>query len=176
MYIYIFDLDNTLLPTSDIQKKIVNIPSNTPGISSTNFYNFIKKNNTLDQLIKKIPNKKYILSNATKLHVINSLERLGIINNFDEIIDRDITYTLKPNLNNYIITMNLVSSSLNINNNLISYIFFDDMISNLITAKYIGWITVYIGNKQNRHNSVDYSFNNIFDALLFFIKNKKYHI
>ena len=72
--------------------------------------------------------------------------------------------------------MNYVSASLNINNNLIGYIFFDDMISNLITAKYIGWITVYIGNKQINHNSIDYSFNNILDALRFFINNKKYHI
>ena len=163
MYIFIFDLDNTLLDTNGIKNKwyILSKKYN----NEMNFYSLIKKDKILNKLLTILPYPKYILSNASRYHVINSLKYLGITNLFQNIIDRDITITLKPNLNNYITAINNINYS-----NIYNYIFFDDLVSNLITAKYIGWITVLIGKKHINHPAVDYSFNNINSALIFFLK------
>ena len=48
-------------------------------------------------------------------------------------------------------------------------IFFDDLLDNLVTAKRIGWMTVWISDKFNeKPEYIDYSFPNIYDALIYF--------
>ena len=103
-YIFIFDLDNTLVNTNLIKSNNIN-----QVIYDINYnpYSIIKKDKKLQFLLKKISNKKIIFSNASKPHIINVTESLGITNYFDLIIDRDITGTFKPNLNSYIITMQI---------------------------------------------------------------------
>ena len=47
--------------------------------------------------------------------------------------------------------------------------FFDDLIENLISAKKMGWRTIWISPKfTEKPDYIDYAFPNIFQALLFF--------
>jgi putative hydrolase of the HAD superfamily len=160
--VFIFDLDNTLTDTNRIKH-----------VKYANPYSVIKPDVNLQKLLNKINNKKIIFSNATIPHVISVLDALGIRNLFSNIVDRNITKTLKPNLNSYI---ELLKNS-NINE-LNKCIFFDDLIPNLITGKYLGWITVLISKQEQienntiKHKSIDYCFRSIHDALIYFIKEK----
>lgn len=160
-YTFIFDLDNTLVNTDNIK-----LNYNLPVYNNLfiNPYNNIKTDRYLQNLLGKIKNKKIIFSNAMSCHVENVISALGIQKYFCNIIDRNKTKTLKPNLNSYIVTM----QENNIND-INKCIFFDDLIPNLITAKYIGWITVHISSKKIEHCCIDYSFINIHDALSYFI-------
>ena len=48
-------------------------------------------------------------------------------------------------------------------------IFFDDLIENLVSARKVGWKTVWISNNfLKKPDFVDYSFPNIYDALIYF--------
>ena len=161
-YVFIFDLDNTLVNTDAIK---INYNIQEGGQLFNNPYESIKADIKLQFLLSKINNKKIIFSNATQSHVENVINALGIKRYIGNIVDRTLTRTLKPNLNSYIITMQLAGIR-----DLKKCIFFDDLVPNLITAKYIGWKTVLIGSKYI-HPCIDYSFNNIHEALIFFLKN-----
>ena len=102
-YVFIFDLDNTLTDTNSIKKQYLSGGS----LFNENPYSIIKIDRKLQFLLNKIKNKKIIFSNAMSSHVINVTNALGITHFFNKIIDRGITNTLKPNLNSYIITMQL---------------------------------------------------------------------
>ena len=158
-YIFIFDLDNTLVNTDALKLNLSN---------SNKFYDdpykIIKNDKKLQILLDKIKNKKIIFSNALNCHVDKVCNSLGITKYFHHKCDRSITRTLKPNLNSYV-------KLLEINNikKINRCIFFDDLIENLITAKYLGWITVHISKDEYKHCCIDYNFNNIHQALEYFI-------
>ena len=49
-----------------------------------------------------------------------------------------------------------------------TFVFFDDLLENLFTAKKKGWITIWIHprfNTKKLYNFIDYSYPNIYDAL-----------
>jgi len=49
----------------------------------------------------------------------------------------------------------------------IEYLFFDDLLDNLKTAKGLGWTTVWINERPStKEKYVDLSFTNIYQALL----------
>ena len=158
-YTFIFDLDNTLVNTDALK---IGINCNI------NPYNTIKKDIELQELLSKIKNKKIIFSNAMDCHINSVLYALGIQDYISNIIDRNITKTLKPNLNSYITTLeNIDITDIN------RCIFFDDLVQNLITAKYIGWVTIHISSEKSNHPCIDYSFSTIHDALRYFINKNK---
>ena len=161
MYNLIFDLDNTLINTKKLKNK------ENKKIQ----YNLQKEDKLLKLLLNKLKYPKYIFSNATEYHVKNILYQTKLSDQFKIIMDRDFTITTKPNLNSYITLLENIEIN---NDNNFKYIFFDDLIHNLITAKYLGWITVLINeNYKNKHESIDYYFPNIYKALQFFIH--KFH-
>jgi len=157
MIILVFDLDDTLLMSNEY----------------TN-YETIKYNSQLVNKLNSLRYNKIIYSNGTYGHVTNSVPKLlGNNFKFNEIYARDTIPYMKP-LNK---SFNHVKNDIFYNLNLykysdISFIFFDDNLDNMKTAKEIGWITVWIPHRNynanirnNKYLFVDYKYNNIIDAL-----------
>ena len=157
MIILIFDLDDTLLMSNEYKN-----------------YNDIKFNPKLLNLLNKFNNKKIIYTNGTYGHAKNSIPKLFRNNIFEKIYARDTIPFMKPNFKSF----NYINNNIfhNINNidkyENISYIFFDDNLDNIETAKEIGWITIWIPHrnyenevKKNNYKFVDYKYSNIYYAL-----------
>lgn len=155
MLYWVFDLDNTLYQVYNQRFD----------------YNLLKVDKSLQEMLSILPCKRIIFTNATLVHAKVCLQHMGIINKFHNVIHRDIISDIKPNLNAFIRMMLLTGIGKND-----KCIFFEDNLSNLVMAKSLGWITVYIRPNIISHPSVDYSFSNINVALKYFINiisNKK---
>jgi HAD superfamily hydrolase (TIGR01509 family) len=188
MYVFFFDLDNTLLKTNSLtflnylpahpdEKK-----RNTEQIISKKMWNNIITSSYnkhipvdfyLQNLLRQINYPKYIITNASHLHCTLSLENLGINNLWNGCVSLDdVSYaTMKPNPRPYLLATNMSNTTPQKK----TFIFFDDMEINLIVPKQLGWVTVLIGKKHNPYeiSYIDYSFFNIYEALNFFIKATK---
>ena len=114
----------------------------------------------------------YLYTNGTYGHGYKVAENLQLNDIIDGIFARDNIPSMKP-----------LNSSFNYVNNMItdyrrnSYeiIFFDDLLDNLETARSFGWKTVWISNDFLRKPlSIDYSFPNIYDALMYFSLKERY--
>jgi len=153
MIIYIFDLDDCLI------KHRFNKEIN---------YNNIKKNEILNDLLNHCKcHEKYIFTNGTKDHANLILNNMNIINNFNNIFSRnDMKPFMKPNIESYLYVLNNINRSSNFNNHH-NYYFFDDQLENLRISKNFNWVTIWIHyNFLNKPEYVDYSFPNIYQALL----------
>ena len=119
---WVFDLDNTIYNTDNVN------------------YSNISIDNYLRCLLNNLEGNKYIFTNATLGHAQMVLKRLGILEIFDNIIDRNEMKTLKPHRQAF----NYFIENTNLNRNR-KTVFFEDTIDNLITSKRdFGWITVLI--------------------------------
>lgn len=163
MYYYIFDVDSTLyqIPNNNFQKYIKNIHL---------LYNNIKCDIELCNLISNIPNK-YIISNASKLHVNNILNKLDINKYFlpkNIACLEDFAGLPKPHMYSYFISMR----KFNIKNTKNKILFFEDNLDNLKNAKSIfSWTTILISkNIKYKPIYVDFIFPNIIAALKYFNK------
>ena len=153
MLYWVFDLDETLY---DLYGRRFN-------------YNLLEKDSHLKMTLNTLPCKKIIFTNGTYGHAIDCLKRIGITNNFRQIVARDTINDLKPSKSSFLKFMQQTKIK---RNDLC--VFFEDSLSNLEEAKKLGWITVYIGrdNLKNYNYQPDFNFPNIQIALNFFI----YHI
>ena len=152
----IFDLDDTLLMSNTYKS-----------------YNDIKPDKYLNFLLFTLKHKKFIYTNGTLGHGENSLKHMNLTNQFKDIYARDIIPYMKPYYRsfNHVRNSLLYKHSCNIHD---KFIFFDDLIDNLLSAKNIGWTTVWINpncNNVDNENYIDYRFNNIIDALEYFKDN-----
>ena len=156
MIILVFDLDDTLLMSNEYTR-----------------YEDIKFNSELSNLLNSIKYKKIIYSNGTYGHVTNSLPKLLAKNNFTEIYARDTIPAMKPEFRSFNYVKNSIFYKENLSRyNDISYIFFDDNLNNMKTAKDIGWTTVWIPHRNYSNNLInsnysfiDFKFNNVIIAL-----------
>ena len=147
MYTFIFDLDDTLLMSNSYQ-----------------YYDEILPNHQLIELLNKI-HIKYIYSNGNSSHVLKSLENMQLYN-FNSIFTRSNIPYIKP----HCLSLNYVNNEIKKNNLNNSILFFDDLLPNLKSANNFNWITIWISNSNEFIPSyVNYKFNNIMDALNFFI-------
>ena len=149
MLYWIFDLDYTLY---DIPMEI-----------SFN-YNLLDKDFQLNYLLGKLPCKKYIFTNGTFNHGIICLNKMDIVNNFEQIIARDTINDLKPNFSSFRQFKNLTNIK-----EKDKCVFFEDSVENLIQAKNFGWITVLITKKNVIDENIDFQFPNIHVALNYFL-------
>lgn len=166
MFFLFFDLDDTILNLTKKERNDLNrdtkfyVTKKDINIAYKNINNRPK----LKNLLNCIKNPKYILTNANNLHATLSLKNMNLYDNFNKIIDRDLMKCLKPNIQAYKVAMDLVGIK-----NPQKCFLFDDQIPNLLTAKLIGWTTIYIGKSNHNNINIDFSFNNIYEALLFFL-------
>ena len=149
MLYWIFDLDYTLYQ----------LP---PNIQFD--YVLLNKDPQLQYLLSMLPCYKIIYTNGTYGHGITCSQIMGIKDNFHKIIGRDNIGSMKPSLKSFqkFKQINKISET-------DKCVFFEDNIDNLVTAKSLGWITVYIGSKKPLSNDIDFWFPNINLALNFFV-------
>lgn len=177
MICYVFDLDDTLLqtnkikPNSEYSKYFIG-----GGKAQTvkEYYDLmIPSEPFINRMLSVLKGPKLILTNSSGNHAKYSLEAMKINNNFFHIINANVmNFINKPHPNAYMKTENIVK---NISPyTMWKFVFFDDLVENLISSKRLGWITVLINsNYQNipkeRLLGIDYMFKDIYTALNYFV-------
>lgn len=158
MFTFVFDIDDTLI----LHNKENNNYYETPN------------NGELKRLIEKTNCQQiYIYTNGTYSHgegIVDNL-LLDTIIPKKNIFGRDTIPHMKP----YIKSFNHVNEIIKKDTKYFKHdiYFFDDLIDNLITARSIGWVSVWISpDFINKPDYIDYAFPNIFQALLSFIELK----
>ena len=129
-------------------------------------FSIVKPDNELNDLIKKIPEKKINFTNANISYVEKILKNLNLENIFDDIYDIErMNYLPKPNLKTY----KKLISTYQVDAN--KAILFDDIPQNLLPAAKLGLKTVHVYNKKldkelnGRSKKIDYMTNNLKDWL-----------
>ena len=127
---------------------------------------FLKKDPTLSEELKKLDGKKIIFTNGSKKHALNVTKRIGIDQYFDDIFDIvDSEFIPKPAIQPY---KKLVEKH-KIDPNLC--VFVEDIARNLKPAYEMGMKTVWIKNdepwasKFADNNFVDYKTDNLSEFL-----------
>ena len=135
-------------------------------------FSIVKPDNELNDLIKKIPEKKIIFTNANISYVKKILKNLNLENTFDDIYDIErMNYLPKPNLKTY---KKLISTY---GVNAKKAILFDDIPQNLLPAADLGLKTVHVYNKKldkelnGRSQKIDYMTNSLKEWLQKWIQN-----
>jgi len=153
--VFIFDLDDTILMSNTYKN-----------------YSDITPNTTLNYFIDNLEGRKFIYTNGTYGHGVKSLEQMNNTNIFTHIFARDKLPFMKPDYRSYNFVQNLLYYNFKCSN-FDKHIFFDDLPNNLLTAKSIGWTTVWINPKCNDFNFefIDHKFETLLDALIYFKNN-----
>ena len=128
--------------------------------------NFLKKDTSLSDELKKLDGKKIIFTNGSKKHAMNITQKLGVDQHFDDIFDIvDSNFIPKPAVEPY---KKLVEKH-KIDPNLC--VFIEDIARNLKPAYEMGMKTVWIENdepwakKFSDSDFVNYKTNNLSDFL-----------
>ena len=152
MNVYVFDLDDTLIIHESSKVK----------------YHMMKHDLLLDNLLRySHTNKKYIYTNGTLDHALVCIKNLEMNHHFNRLFTRTDLRFMKPYKESfeeveYKIKVDCVDKEINI-------VFFDDQLINLEIAKTLDWTTIWINPKfMNKPEYVDFSFPNIYQALLYF--------
>jgi len=151
MKVFIFDLDDT----------IIYYPNNIVN------YDNIKFDPNLFNLLEKLNSPKIIYTNGTYGHAEVVLNNMKLNSLFNKIYARDTIPLMKPHINSFKYVEKDIKSHINKNN---EYYFFDDRLDNLMTAKSLGWVTIFINLKFiDKPLYVDHSFSNIHSAVMYFL-------
>ena len=133
----------------------------------------LKIDNELKSLLSKLKGKKYIYTNASYQHAKNILTLLGVMGEFEYILDIEATdFIPKPNIESYKIMKKKLCLR---NKDMDKAIFIEDTARNLVPAKKLGMSTVWMENSFNENDFkknftyIDYSFKNV-KSFLKFIK------
>jgi putative hydrolase of the HAD superfamily len=119
---------------------------------------YIKPDPDLHKLLQKLPQSKYIFTNADSNHARRVLNILGVSDCLDGIIDvRALSFYCKPELEAYKLALKLAKVS-----DAIRCIYLDDAPNNLAPAKEIGIYTIRVGSVEP-HPSAYRSIKNIKD-------------
>ena len=129
-------------------------------------FSIVKPDEELNDLIKKIPGKKIIFTNADISYVKKILTNLNLNNIFYDIYDIEkMNFLPKPNMKTY---RKLIAKY---NVDVKKAIFFDDIPQNLLPAAKLGLKTVHVYNSKldeelnGRSKKIDYMTNNLKDWL-----------
>lgn len=202
MFCFVFDLDDTLLPTSklitnSVENDLRNLyTTNNSELIRMYYKNLIKRDGVLNSLLGMLNGPKVILTNSSGHHASFSLQALEIHQNFVDVLNANrLHFVTKPNVNAYITTELLIKKMDPCS--VWRFVFFDDIKENLVAAKRLGWITVYInknmlfsgngsllsdirpyfsggGVQQHSETSfIDFQFSDIYNALDYFIKRQR---
>ena len=102
-------------------------------------YSIVAPNHKLNKELRKLSGRKIIYTNANMQHVLSVLDRIELLNFFDEIYDIKISnYIPKPEITPYeqIIKKYEISPK--------NSCMFDDIAKNLVPAKKVGFTSVWI--------------------------------
>ena len=133
----------------------------------------LKIDNELKSLLSNLKGKKYIYTNASYQHAKNILTLLGVMEEFEYILDIEATdFIPTPNIESYQIMKKKLCLR---NKDMEKAIFIEDTARNLVPAKNLGMSTVWMENSFNENDFkknftyIDYSFKNV-KSFLKFIK------
>ena len=102
-------------------------------------YSIVNANKELNAQLKMLNGKKIIYTNANMQHTIDVLERIELVNFFDEIFDiKMANYVPKPEIKPY----EQIIKKYDLNPN--SSAMFDDIAKNLVPAKKVGFTSIWI--------------------------------
>ena len=171
VYVYVFDLDNTLMDTNRLfaeQRGSVITDQNI----EREYDRLVPTDPYLIHLLRHVRGQKYILSNGTRAHVYQSCRALGIRPLLAGQVDRNTGPHMKPHPSIYNVTHNYITGAVP---DRTSIIFFDDLVENLVYPKTLGWTTVLINPRftQQSLDHVDVVFPDIYTALNECIKHLK---
>jgi putative hydrolase of the HAD superfamily len=119
---------------------------------------YLSKNKKLQQILKNISSKKYILTNSYKKYALNITDALGITKYFDDIFDNtDMNCESKKTVASYktIITK--------INADYSKTVMIDDVWNYLISAKNLNIFTILVNAELNENENPDLSIKNIYE-------------
>ena len=151
MIYFIFDLDDTIVIHPTVNRDMYNIKSDP----------------CLQNLFDNLYYKSYIFTNGPIDHAHLILDKLKLYS-FKKIFARDTIPYMKPNIKSFLFVQNNIlynDYNTDVSN---TFIFFDDVLENLKTAKKLGGGNVWINpkfNQKNYYDFIDLSFPNIYDAL-----------
>ena len=158
MKIAVFDVDDTLI---------------IHGQGSQNYYKTFNSN-FKELLDSKNFDKVYIYTNGTYGHGFMIANHLNIYDDVSFIYGRDNLQPLvyPKHMKPYRESFEFVNSSILVDTGLYDtnqdyeIYFFDDLKTNLKTAKEIGWKTVLIKPNETEESYIDHVFSNIYSALI----------
>ena len=135
-------------------------------------FTIVKPDKKLNKLIKKVPGKKIVFTNADMDYVEKILKNLDLKNIFDDIFDiKKMDYIPKPNLKSYKKLINTYNFDVK------KAILFDDIPRNLFPAANLGIKTVQVYNNElhkelnGTSKKIDYMTNNLKEWLKKWIQN-----
>ena len=182
MLAFVFDLDDTLMPTGALFSQPHNrqrlnqlVPASMATAQQHEFdlqqaySRIVPRDIALEQLLRGLHGPKYMFTNGTRLHARCALRALGVGHLFDAQLDRDGTQgALKPSPQ---VFEQMTRSIRRHCPACRGIVFFDDVLENVQRAKQFGWRTVWIG-PQAAHAAqarlppgVDAGFFTVHDAL-----------
>lgn len=110
-------------------------------------HDYIQPDPILQRLLKKLPHRKVIFTNSDRWHTQRVLERLGIVEEIDDIVDvLDVLPYCKPMDAAYYKALEILNIS-----NPSTCMMFEDSPNNLKTAQQMGMKTVYINEDTTIH-------------------------
>lgn len=118
---------------------------------------YLHKDPELRQLLLSLPQQRWIFTNADEAHARRVLEKIGVSDCFEGIIDvRAVEFACKPEREAYLRAMTLAKETDPSN-----CVLLDDSPVNLAGAQELGMITVLVGQK-NAHPTASYSLPNLY--------------
>ena len=108
------------------------------------FENFLSPDPDLDRMLRNLPQRKVIFTNASADHAHRVINLLGVQGHFEQIID---IYTIHPHCKPEVEAFHTALSI--VNENPQACLLVDDTPANLETAKSLGMATVSIGRHHH---------------------------
>jgi len=103
----------------------------------------VKPDPELHQLLSSVPQSIYIFTNSNRKHAIRVLNRLGILDCIEGIIDiLAMEYISKPNPLAYHTALRIAGEE-----DPMACVYLDDSVRNLVPAHQLGFFTILVGSK-----------------------------
>jgi putative hydrolase of the HAD superfamily len=120
----------------------------------------LSANPELSRMLKLLPQKKWIFTNASRAHAIRVMEALQVRHHFANILDvKDMSYRSKPDAGVYSLALLKAGEE-----QASRCLMLDDRAENLVPAKALGMGTVLVGTREP-HPAADRSIRQIEDLL-----------
>lgn len=155
---WVYDLDFTLYQMEKNQK--------------FNYEN-LNYNPKLNNNLKSLKGKKVLFTNGNLLHTLTCIRKMKLEGIFHKVSCRELT-GFKPEISSYMRLFKIANIKMEEKT-----IFFEDTVDNLLMAKNLGWITVFISpniniriNVKRKFKNIDYVFSNIIEATNYFLNKQ----
>lgn len=185
--VYVFDLDDVLLPTSTLfsQPRVQAIlqslnRAQAPHVHAA-YQQFVEPDPMLVHRFTSLVGDRLLLTNGSRSHAVASTHALGLLPYLHGIVDANSGVGLKPDNGPYARIELLLRNKyaphapLTESVQLPPIVFFDDRLENLIKPKRRGWTTVWITSVHPKMvpSYVDGAFPNVHAALEHFLTRQR---